>query len=36
MVSEETYGGVGHKKALLHANKWNVYLNEIVKQIKGG
>ena len=27
MVSEDDYGGVNFKKALLHAKKWDVYVN---------
>ena len=28
MVFDKNDGGVGDKKALLHANRWDVYVNE--------
>ena len=36
MVFEDNDGGVDDKKALLHANRWDVYINEKQKLIKGG
>ena len=28
MIFEENYGGVEYKKVLLHAKRWDVYVNE--------
>ena len=28
MVSKENYGGLDYKKVVLHANRWDIYLNE--------
>ena len=36
MVFKDNYGGVDDKKTLLHAKRWDVYLNEKEKIIKGG
>ena len=36
MVSEDNDGGVDDKKALLHIKRWDVYVNENKKLIKGG
>ena len=35
-MSEDDYGGVNFKKALLHAKKWDVYVNEKENLVKGG
>ena len=36
MVFKENDGGVNNKKALLYARRWNVYVDEKEKLIKGG
>ena len=36
MVFEDNDGGVGDKKAFLHAKMWDVYVNEKKNIIKGG
>ena len=36
MVSEDNDGGVGDTKELLHAKRWDVYVNEKEKLVKGG
>ena len=36
MVFEENDGGVDNNRALLHAKRWDVYVNENEKIIKGG
>ena len=36
MVLEENDGGVGDKKWILHANRWDVYNHEKEALIKGG
>ena len=36
IVFEENYGGLDDKNELLHAKKWDVYVNEKKKFIKGG
>ena len=36
MVSEENDGGADDAKALLHAKRWAVYVNEKEKLVKGG
>ena len=36
MVFEENYGGVDDAKALLHAKRLDVYLNENKNLVKGG
>ena len=36
MVFEENDGGVDDAKALLHAKRWDVYVNENEKLVKGG
>ena len=36
MVFEDNGGGVGDKKVLLHAKRWDVYVNEKGNLIKGG
>ena len=36
MVSEDNDGGVDDKKSLLHAKRWDVYVNEKEKLVKGG
>ena len=36
MLSEDNDGGVDDKKTLLHANRWDVYVNEKENLIKGG
>ena len=36
IVFEDIDGEVDDKKALLHANRWNVYVNENQKLIKHG
>ena len=36
MLFEDNDGGVDDKKTLLHANRWDVYMNENEKLIKGG
>ena len=33
---EEYYGGVEDAKALLHAKRWDIYVNEKEKIVKGG
>ena len=36
MVFEENNGGVDDAKALLHAKRWDIYVNEKEKIVKGG
>ena len=36
MVSKDNDGGVDDKKSLLHANRWDVYVNEKENIIKVG
>ena len=36
MVSKDNDGGVGDTKELLHAKRWDVYVNEKEKLVKGG
>ena len=36
MVLEDNDGGVDEKKALLNANRWYFYMNEMGNLIKGG
>ena len=36
MVFKDTYGGVDDAKALLHANRWDICVNEKEKIFKGG
>ena len=36
MVFENNDGGVYNAKVLLHAKTWNVYVNEMENQLKGG
>ena len=36
MVLEDNYGVVDNEKALLHAKRWDVYVNEKENQVKGG
>ena len=36
MVFEDNYGGVEDAKALLHAKRWYIYLNDKGKLVKGG
>ena len=36
MVFEDNDGGVDDAKSLLHANRWDVYVNEKEKLVKGG
>ena len=36
MVFEENYGGVDDAKELLHAKRWDLYVNEKEKLVKGG
>ena len=36
MVFEDNDGGVGDQKSVLHAKRWDVYINEKEVLIKGG
>ena len=36
MVFEDNDGGVDNAKVVLHANRWNIYVNKKVKLVKGG
>ena len=36
MVFKENYGGVDDAKELLHAKRWDIYVNEKEKIVKGG
>ena len=36
MVFEENYGGLDDAKALLHAKRWYLYVNETEQLVKGG
>ena len=36
MVFEDNDGGVDDPKSLLHAKKWDVYVNEKENLVKGG
>ena len=36
MVFEDIDGGVEYTKALLHVNRWDIYINEKGKLFKGG
>ena len=36
MVFEDNDGGVGNQKSVLHAKRWDVYINEKEVLIKGG
>ena len=36
MVFDEKYGGVDNDKKFLHANMWDVYMNNKKELIKGG
>ena len=35
MVSEDNDGGVDDKKSLLHAKRWDLYVNEKKQLVKG-
>ena len=36
MVSEDNDGGVDDAKALIHAKRWDIYINEKENLVKGG
>ena len=36
IVSEDNDGGVDNEKAFLHAKRWDIYVNEKEKPVKGG
>ena len=36
MVFEDNYGGVYNSKSLLHDKRWDIYVNEKEKLVKGG
>ena len=36
MVFEDNDGGVDNQKAILHAKRWDIYMNEKEASIKGG
>ena len=36
ILFEDNYQGVDDTKAFLHANMWDLYVNEMIKLVKGG
>ena len=36
VVFEDNYGGLGNQKAIIHAKRWDIYLNKKEALIRGG